>query len=679
MLHIPTHSFVKNIVITLSSAIAALFSASCTPESYYLRYALRAAGPNRPQLEAVLDHYRHDPQKLAAARYLISNMPAHYSYADTVSINSYYATALLIMRSDMTPEAQRDTLLEISLRDYPGLSQDIVSDVQVITADYLIYSIDQAFGQWRTRPWASHLTYEEFRDWILPYKGTGLQSLDHWRDTLAAEFSDSILSVPADDVKRLSIYGAIDIVRDEITRDHTPRVLWDAPSGYSLLSASTLKNMTFGSCFEYVNMGVLTFRSLGLPAVVDQVPVWGRNRDGHSWFTFLSDQGRETPTMNSLVVPAGMGFYPYERCPKIMRQTYAINRDRVRYMNTSGLKYPFPLCEVDVTGHYYRTSDPIVRIHRGIRLKERYAYIAMFTHGSDGPRYTVLDYGRIRFHRAKFRNMGRNILYIALGYDGRKLIPISDPFIVQKNGNVRFIGGIADRTDESNEENTESGNIRSIDIRRKYYQSSNVVELRHRLHGSKIQYADRADFSDSVTVWTIGTTEIPDKQPLPDGIGAHRYWRYLGADGSYGAIAELAFFDEDSVRMDGRPVADIRVPADTVRRAFDDGWLTNFESAEGQADDVWVGLDFGTPRSVRYVRVVPRSDDNDVCPGNEYELLWWNSEKCDWTSTGRRTAAGNVLHYDDIPSGTLLWLRNLTRGHDERPFIIDEQGNIEWW
>ena len=122
--------------------------------------------------------------------------------------------------------------------------------MQVITADYLIYSIDQAFGQWRTRPWASHLTYEEFRDWILPYKGTGLQSLDHWRDTLAAEFSDSILSVPADDVKRLSIYGAIDIVRDEITRDHTPRVLWDAPSGYSLLSASTLKNMTFGSCFE---------------------------------------------------------------------------------------------------------------------------------------------------------------------------------------------------------------------------------------------------------------------------------------------------------------------------------------------------------------------------------------------------------------------------------------------
>lgn len=654
---------------------------SCDADSRYLRYALRSAGDNRPELEAVLSHYRDDPQKLAAARYLIANMPAHYSYADTAAISSYYATALKVMRMDMSPESQRDTLRVISMRDYPGLSRDIVSDVKVITSEYLIYSIDRAFEQWRTRPWASHLTYEEFRDWILPYKGTGLQSLDHWRDTLSAEFSDSIMSVPADDVKRLSIYGAIDIVRDEITRDHSPRVLWDAPSGYRLLSASTLKEMTFGSCFDYVNMGVLAFRSLGLPAAVDMVPVWGRNRDGHSWFTFLSDQGRETPTMNSLVVGAGMGFYPYERCPKIMRQTYAVNRDRVRYMNTSRFKYPFSLCETDVTGHYYRTSDPIIPIRRDIRLKDRYAYIAMFTQGADGPQYTVLDFGSIRFHRVKFHNMGRNILYVALGYDGRKLIPISDPFIIEKDGNVRFIDGNASEKGVSADVSTGtgSGGMRSIYVRRKYYQSANVMELRRRLSGSKIQYADRSDFSDSVTVWTIGTTEIPDRQPLPAGIGSQRYWRYLGADGSYGAIAELAFFDGDSVRMDGIPIADSRVPADTVRRAFDGGWLTNFESAEGQADGVWVGMDFVTPVEVRYVRVVPRSDDNDVCPGNVYELLYWDSGRHDWHSTGRRTATDNSLHYDSIPCGTLLWLRNLTRGHDERPFLICDDGSVEWW
>ena len=28
---------------------------------------------------------------------------------------------------------------------------------------------------------------------------------------------------------------------------------------------------------------------------------------------------------------------------------------------------------------------------------------------------------------------------------------------------------------------------------------------------------------------------------------------------------------------------------------------------------------------------------------------------------------------------TLLWLRNYTRGNNERPFIIDDNGEIIWW
>lgn len=644
-------------------------TASCNTENSDIRQALGMAGDNRQELEAVLEHYRNEPEKLAAARYLIAGLPVHYSYADTAAINRYYDTALEIMRTGLSPEQQRDTLRTISEREYPNLGYNVVPDVRVMTAEYLIYSIDHAFLQWKTRPWAQKLGYEEFRDWILPYKVCELQSLDYWRDTLSAEFSDSIMNVPEDDTDRLSIYGAIDIVRDEITRDHSPRVLWEERSGHKLLSAQTLKEMTFGSCQDYVNMGVLTFRSLGLPAAVDRVPVWGRNSEGHSWFTFISDRGVETPTMNSLIIGAGLGFYPYERCPKIYRKTYSVNRRRLDYLNRARHPYPFELCEEDVTDHYYRTFNPVIRLRGDIRLPDRYACIAMFVHGSNGPQLRVVDFGPIRHGKAHFSNMGGNILYIAATYDGHCLTAASEPFIIEKNGNVRYVGCGT----------SPDSPLSSIDIRRKYYQSANVVELRRRLLGSRIQYADRADFRDSVTVWSIDTIGIPDRQPLPPGIGAHRYWRYLGADGTYGAIAELAFFDSDSVRMDGTPIADSRVPADTVQRAFDDGWLTNFESAEGQADNVWVGMDFGTPRSVRFVRVVPRSDDNDICPGNEYELLYWDSKLYDWQSTGMRTATDNVLHYDNIPSGTLLWLRNLTRGHDERPFLVNSEGTVEWW
>jgi hypothetical protein len=41
----------------------------------YVEKALKYAGDNRPELEAVLDHYKDNPEKLAAAKFLIENMP----------------------------------------------------------------------------------------------------------------------------------------------------------------------------------------------------------------------------------------------------------------------------------------------------------------------------------------------------------------------------------------------------------------------------------------------------------------------------------------------------------------------------------------------------------------------------------------------------------------------------
>ena len=85
----------------------------------------------------------------------------------------------------------------------------------------------------------------------------------------------------------------------------------------------------------------------------------------------------------------------------------------------------------------------------------------------------------------------------------------------------------------------------------------------------------------------------------------------------------------------------------------------------------------GKPIDVRYASVSPRSDDNDICPGNEYELFCFDGRN--WRSLGYQVAAGNTLHYDGIPLNTLLWLRNYTRGNNERPFIVKENGDIEWW
>ena len=642
----------------------------CNRENKYLRYALKAAGSNRSQLEAVLEHYKTvdpDPEKLEAAKYLISNMPAHYSYVDTAAANEYYQTALKILTSDESKDWdrdirkhwQRDTIMEISDTRYPLLDNKTVSDLRVITADYLIYSIDHAFNQWRTRPWSKHLTFDEFREWVLPYKVVELQSFDAWRDTLSAHFCDSLNNLPDDD-RCYTIYGALDIVRNEMVNKLDPWIFWGERSGHPLLDASTLANMSYGTCQEWVNLGIMTFRSLGLPAVLDVVPIWARNHQGHSWYTFITDNGTQAHAQNDIMIPANVGFWPYERFPKIYRVSYTINRDRVLYRNSAKYKHPFSVCDHDVTDQYYRTSDVSVKVKKGVKIKDKYVYIALITN-KNGPDWYILDYGTYKRGKANFQKMGREIMYIALGFDGKKLVPITDPFIIDKDGSLRYV-----QFDDSE--------TRTIEVKRKYYQSYNVVDQRRKILNARIQYADHEDFRDSVTVYTIKTTDIHSTIEIADS-SEHRYWRYLSADGTYGSIAELGFINKQGYMMLGRSIACKDANNDAIVRAFDQDLLSNFETEN--SDGNWVGMDLGMPRSVSSVRVVPRSDDNDVCPGNEYELLYWNGNE--WKSLGKQIAQDNRLTYKNVPKYALLWLRNHTRGLDERPFLIDNQGNVEWW
>lgn len=649
----------------LAIAFTILFSfVSCTKDDIYLHYALNAAGDNKSELKAVIKHYRNEdknPLKLKAAKYLIANMPAHFSYADTIMANRYYADVLPILKSGRDAVWQRDTIVKISRECYPKLAENIVSDIKIMTADYLIYSIDHAFTQWRTRPWAKHLTYDEFCDWLLPYKVAELQKFDHWRDTLSAYFCDSISHLPLNKYQCHTIYGAIEIVRNEFANKIKPNVIWDTYNGHSLLSAETMVNISFGSCLDYVTIANAVFRSLGLPSNIDNVPVWGRHNQGHFWYIFLSDNGIVTPTEEDVVSPAGRGFFPYQRFPKVYRFSYQINRDVIRYLSTTQYHHPFVICRQDVTNHYGRTTD--VQIISNVnKLKDKNVYIATVTN-DNGPHWFILDYGILKHGKVTFKNMGSNSLYITLGYNGKTLVPISDPFIIAKDGSVHYI-----HYDET------TTPTKNMNIRRKYYESYNVVEQHRKILGGYFQCADHADFSDAVTLYTIETTELPNRIEL-NASRPYRYWRYKSPNGSWGNIADLAFYGIDGIKIEGRGIANIEAGQDAIERAYDGNLLSNFEI--NQPDGNWVGVDFGHPTIVGSVSLYPRSDDNDVCPGNDYELLYFDGHS--WQSLGYQQAQGNTLYYCNVPQNTLLWLRNYTKGRDERPFVVDESGEIMWW
>lgn len=645
----------KNTFITLTLAISALVS--CNSDRY-LEDALNAAGENRTELESVLQHYSDDELKEKAARYLIENMPMHYSY-DTTVTRLFYDDVLAVLITDMSPDEKRDSIASLSQNRYAFMPEIKVNDITAITSDYLIHTIDHAFRQWE-RPWAQHLSFEEFCDILLPYKLTDGQVPDYWRDTLSAHFSDGLNSTAPSDYKGNSAYGALETMRNEICSKMNVQIRWTDYGGHSLAAANVMPYMATGSCYDYVTMATLAFRSAGIPVNVDMVPLWGRNHEGHTWYTLLNDRGMQIPARNDITTSPGMGFYPYERFPKVWRISYAINRRTQEYLEKCG-SYGFNPFLKDVTGLYFNTSHlKIPLFKRGI-TNEKYAYIAMFSVTSDNS-WQILDFGEIKGRHAYFKNMGRNMQYIVLAYVKDRLIPVSDPFIVCKDGSVRIIRADMEK-------------LRSVDLKRKYYQSYNVVDMRNRLLGAQLQCASRSDFSDAITLYTINATDIPDRISVsPDK--PYRYWRYLSADGTYGSVAEVAFFDSDGNRLTGHGIACSAASQDAIDRAFDNDWLSNFETESANGN--WVGMDFGKEQTVSQIRVVPRSDDNDIHPGQVYELRYLDS-RSRWRSAGTVTATDNTLHFDSIPDGGFMWLINHTVGLNERPFLINQDGTVEWW
>ena len=58
-----------------------------------------------------------------------------------------------------------------------------VEDIQIIK-QFLIQNIDSAFVQWKKGAWARHLDFEQFCEYLPPYKAEELQPLDAWRTYL---------------------------------------------------------------------------------------------------------------------------------------------------------------------------------------------------------------------------------------------------------------------------------------------------------------------------------------------------------------------------------------------------------------------------------------------------------------------------------------------------------------
>ena len=136
--------------------LATFIIAACSQYPADVERTLKLAGDNRAELEKVLEHYSKRPDdklKLRAAEFLIGNMPGHWSY-EQGGLAEYYSEADSIVNNDAYTWEEKVSLLNELSRSFSHI--ETIEDYKIITAQYLINNIDDAFDSWQNGLFARH-------------------------------------------------------------------------------------------------------------------------------------------------------------------------------------------------------------------------------------------------------------------------------------------------------------------------------------------------------------------------------------------------------------------------------------------------------------------------------------------------------------------------------------------
>jgi len=622
--------------------------------------ALRLAGDNRPQLELVLSHYADDQLKLEAARYLIGNMPGHYSYAHPDAVERFYdeADTMIAKLSDISATALRDSIQNFDRR-YDRRTFDKIHDVKIISARFLIDNIDRAFDAWQHSPYCCHLDFDEFCEYILPYKSAELQAYDNWRERYSQMFADSLALTRSCSSFRNSSFRAAETFNNCLTDSFHPKSA-NISKPFLPYRLSTQLSIPFGTCDDFCQVAVPLFRAAGIPVMHDYVPRWGYAASAHGWLVVKAQTGKDIPFVPFYGTPKEQHKID-ETKAKVYRHTYSAD-PFLQQLNASGEWVPVLFRNVfqrDVTAEYVKPHCITVNIDG---MNGRYVYLAVSRHTDWDP----IAVAQVNGGKASFTNLGAGCVYQPVVYDGTgKPAYTSAPFLLEPDGTTRYLEACTDSI-------TQATLFRKSPLLEYAWDAAVVID------NCCFEASDSRDFSLFVEAGRVTTP--PDQAgeiEIPDSIGRRRYWRFIKRDRKVRCyVAELAFFDRNTgERLYGEVY---QYPVNTHRHAplirkylFDNNMLQGFY-VDGE-EEAWVAVDFGKPVDISRIQYTPRADGNTIEPGDEYELLYWDNDN--WTSLGRKVATTMNIDYDNIPTDALLLLRDLTKGHEERIFTLTPAGH----
>lgn len=617
---------------------------SCSSEYDNLRTALNASGDNRKELEKVLSHYssnKGDSLKLCAARFLIENMPGHYTH------DNKYIRKCITEFDSLNPninEYIKSSIYSSLFYDYDALNYEKVYDITIIKSDFLIKHIDYKFYLWKNVPWYNEVSFDVFCETILPYRIDIEPIINPSYDSIYKNIYKINEIVNQMSYCDISIFLSADYVANKLFQKNYI-------SQYKL---SNGENKSFSDCIDRAYSYTEKMKLIGVPSTIDFFPHWAR-QNGRHYFNTINNSHLLNLTVNENNLYRGA---------KIYRKTYSHNlapKEDGNYIPNL-----FSSFHKDVTSEYIKCSDVTVRLSDSNINKPINAYLCVFNDAEWRP---VAWSDKLDKGNAQFKDLGNEVVYQPVYYKKNELIIAGVPFILKlDNTKVDLI---------PNKQNTIK-----LHLTRKHPMNTNKLFWMDCLEGAKVIASNDSSFRGCDTIGILQNVLVTPKVVIKNYNNKKYSYFKLVAINSL-CIAELTFRDNRDNVVIGQPImASIEnkalQPYSLITnnvftyKIFDNNPLTFTNTRYGD----WVGMKFERPTSISTIEIIPRNDGNYIYPNNVYELFY--SDVNGWVSMGTKKSTDYFIEYDNVPSGALYWLRNLTEGREERIFTY-ENGKMKFW
>lgn len=388
-----------------------------------VKAALDSSGGNRAELETVLRHYAagSDSLKSVAAQFLIANMEGHsyieYELRDTTGAAVPFE---ILDYPDLDSLEAAFKLLEAAHGTLDFKPKATVTDLETISAEFLIAHVDDAFAAWQELPWARALPFDLFLEYVLPYRGSN-EPLEAWRPEFRRRYA-AVAGELADSTD--AIAAAARINNDIMSWFRFNSRYYYHPTDQGL---AEMLDRRMGRCEDMTNLTIFAMRANGLAVTSDFTPFWANSGNNHAWNAIVTAERRVIPFMGAEANPGEYALA--NRVAKVYRKTFSKQpgnlafqprkqRDMPRYL--SGKSY------TDVTADYTSVCDVTVPLTAAIPDTIDIAYLCVFNSGKWQP----VQWGRIAGDSVMFAAMGVDVAYLPAFYAGGESIPAGLPFIL---------------------------------------------------------------------------------------------------------------------------------------------------------------------------------------------------------------------------------------------------------